>query len=222
MDELASQPPSQLLPRLCFLILRKSVFWLIALQPLGHAKKLSGVYAASKGALSTVSEILRLELAPLGVNVVTVETGAVRSRGQINLPELKLPSSSRYLSIEKTIAARARGEDGVSRMETRAYAAQVVDDVLNGTRGRIWRGGTALLVRFASALIPAFLLVSHLVKRIEEKKMTGRFPGHDWICLQVNLGWLGFERERVGCYQVSCNLIRIQSYSTRTRNGNEG
>ena len=140
--------------------------------PLGYDKSIPGIYAASKGALSTVSEILRLELAPLGVNVVTVETGAVRSRGQINLPELKLPSSSRYLSIEKTIAARARDEDGLNRMETRAYAAQVVNDVLSGTRGRIWRGGMALLVRFASALFPAFLLVSHLIKRTKEKKKT--------------------------------------------------
>ena len=121
-----------------------------------------GIYAASKGALSLVSETLRLELAPLGVKVLTVETGAVRSRGQSNLPDLKLPPSSRYLSIEKTIAARARGEDGIDRMETRVYAAQVVSDVLNGSHGRIWRGGTALLVRWVLAFLPAFLLVSQL------------------------------------------------------------
>lgn len=121
-----------------------------------------------------VSEILRLELAPLGINVVSVETGAVRSRGQTNPPELKLPSNSPYLSIEKTIAARARGDDGVSRMETRAYAAQVVNDVLNGTRGRIWRGGSALLIRFASALFPAFILVSRPMKRTKEKKKSSR------------------------------------------------
>lgn len=84
------------------------------------------------------------------------------------MPEMKLPSSSRYLSIEKTIAARARGEDGVSRMETRAYAAQVVSDVLSGARGRIWRGGTALLVRCVSALLPAFILVSWPKKRAVE------------------------------------------------------
>lgn len=107
-----------------------------------------------------VSETLRLELAPLGVNVMTVETGAVRSMVHTKPPEVKLPSNSRYLSIEKTIAARARGEDGVGRMETRTYAAMVVDDVLNRTRGTVWRGGSALFARWASALLPAFVMVS--------------------------------------------------------------
>ena len=140
-----------------------------------------GVYAASKAALSVVSETLRVELAPLGIVVLTVETGAVQSRGLINSPEVKLPSSSQYLSIEKTIAGRARGEDGVSRMETRAYAAQVVGDVLNGTRGRTWRGGNALFVRLASKFVPAFLLVSQSKKRRVERirpKIPSMFSGN--------------------------------------------
>lgn len=126
-----------------------------------------------------VSETLRLELAPLGVNVVIVETGGVRSRGHINCPEVKLPSSSRYLSIENTIAARARGEDGASRMETSAYATQVVSDVLKGTRGRIWRGGSALVVKWAFAWLPTFLLVSQ-PKKMEENKSRKKQAQGPW------------------------------------------
>ena len=151
-----------------------------------------------------------MELAPLGVNVLTVETGAVRSRGQINLPELNLPDSSRYLSIEKTIAGRARGEDGVSRMETRAYAAQVVGDVLNGSRGRIWRGGSALLVRLASTLFPAFLLVSQSKIRRAARirpEIPGIFSERYRIYSQEDLGWHALERDRFRCCHASCSLI---------------
>lgn len=147
-----------------------------------------------------VSETLRLELAPLGVNVVTVETGAVRSRGQLDLPELKLPSSSRYLSIEKTIAARARGEDGVGRMETRAHAAQVVSDVINGIRGRIWRGGTAQLVRWVLRFLPAFVQVSQPKKKTAERighRVPSIFSRRYRMCLPVDLGPRTGERGRV-------------------------
>ena len=125
-----------------------------------HSRSTSGVLAASKIALTTVSETLRLELAPLGVKVVSVETGAVRSRGQTKLPQLKLPQESYYRNVEEDIVKRSRGEDGFRRMNTKVYADRVVQDILGGASGLVWRGSQATTIKWSSALLPTFMMVS--------------------------------------------------------------
>ncbi len=92
--------------------------------------------------------------------MVSVQTGAVESNGFANLPGLKLPPTSKYLSIEKIMVARSQGEDGVKRMEAKTYAARVVKDVLAGATGKIWRGKLATTVKWSTALFPTFILVS--------------------------------------------------------------
>ncbi|CAD6594243.1 MAG: hypothetical protein ASARMPREDX12_008495 [Alectoria sarmentosa] len=78
-----------------------------------------GLYAGSKAAMTPITEALRLELTPLGVTVVTVNIGAVRTNTLANDADFKLPTASKYKSIEKEIAGRARGEDGTPRMDPR-------------------------------------------------------------------------------------------------------
>jgi 1-acylglycerone phosphate reductase len=62
---------------------------------------------------------MRLEMAPLGVRVVTLLTGAVQSEGRTAFGDFKLPENSRYDVIEDSITKRARGEDGFARMDRR-------------------------------------------------------------------------------------------------------
>lgn len=107
-----------------------------------------------------ITDTLRLELAPFGVKVVTVDTGAVSTKTLSAGVDFKLPSTSQYLGIEKEIAARARGEDGTPRMEPSVYAEKVVSDVLAGANWHIWRGGYASMVRFTSSWFPRWLSVS--------------------------------------------------------------
>ncbi|MCJ1392605.1 hypothetical protein MMC18_005475 [Xylographa bjoerkii] len=102
-----------------------------------------GIYAGSKAAVTMITDTLRMELAPFGVKVVTVMTGAIQTKILATGIDFKLPPTSRYFSIEKEIAARARGEDGTPRMAPEVFAAKVVNDVLGGVNGQIWRGGTA-------------------------------------------------------------------------------
>ncbi|KAF6228565.1 hypothetical protein HO173_011868 [Letharia columbiana] len=116
-----------------------------------------GVYAGSKAAMTAITEALRLELAPLGVAVVTVNTGLVKTNGLANGTNFKLPPNSMYKSIEKDIAGRARGEDGTPRMEPSVYAEKVVADIMGGARGQIWRGGYASIVRFALSKLPVLV-----------------------------------------------------------------
>ena len=110
--------------------------------------------------MTQITDTLRMELAPFNVKVVTVMTGTISTNILASDKNFQLPSTSRYRSIEKEIAARARGEDGTPRMTPAAYVEKVVEDFLGGVNQQIWRGGYASIVRFTSSWFPAALSVS--------------------------------------------------------------
>ncbi|KAJ0120057.1 hypothetical protein J7T55_000910 [Diaporthe amygdali] len=97
-----------------------------------------GTYAASKRSLELAAETLQLELAPFGVGVLEVVTGAVKTRGQTYFGDFKLPDQSLYKGIEDVIASRAQGKDQLPRMETAEYTAVVADKIIDRTTGRFW------------------------------------------------------------------------------------
>ena len=130
-------------------------------------------------------------MAPFGVKVITVHTGTVDTNILAQGKDFRLPGTSHYKSIEKAIAARARGEDGFARMDSLEYADRVVGDVLRGSTWHIWRGHYASIVRFTSSWFPAFVSVSglhgdlHWVLRlmsrlgfyVHSRDWTGRYEG---------------------------------------------
>ena len=95
------------------------------------------------------------------MKVVSVMTGAVSSRTLDTAKDFKLPPNSVYSSIEDTVAARARGEDGIPRMTPQQYAEKVVKEVLGGTNRQIWKGGYASSVKFMSNWFPISLWVRY-------------------------------------------------------------
>ncbi|RYP09622.1 hypothetical protein DL764_001164 [Monosporascus ibericus] len=109
-----------------------------------------GTYAASKKSIEIVAETLRLELAPFGVGVLEIVTGAVKTMGQTYFGNFQLPAQSLYKSIEDTIANRAQGNDGLPRMDLMEYAAVVVDEIIKGTTGRFWYGNNADRVKMGT------------------------------------------------------------------------
>ncbi|KAH8755798.1 putative hydroxybutyrate dehydrogenase [Diaporthe sp. PMI_573] len=109
-----------------------------------------GTYAASKRSLELAAETLRLELAPFGVDVLEVVTGAVKTRGQTYFGDFKLPEQSLYKPIEDVIASRAQGNDQLLRMETAEYAAAVADQISSRTTGRFWYGNNAEATRMST------------------------------------------------------------------------
>lgn len=115
-----------------------------------------GLYAASKRSLEILSEIMRLELEPVGVNVLSV---VIQSKGQTYFEDWNFPADSIYKPIENTIAQRAREIDGVTREDTNTYAVNVVDDIIRGTTGKVWRGGGARGTSFAATFIPQGMMV---------------------------------------------------------------
>ncbi len=121
------------------------------------------VYSASKSAVTMLAETLRLELAPFGVKVLTVVTGAIESKIMENGPQLKLPESSLYTKIEGIISDRVTGKEEIQRMTASDYAERVVQDILSGADGKVWRGQMASMVHLTSLIAPTFLVVcSHL------------------------------------------------------------
>jgi 1-acylglycerone phosphate reductase len=98
---------------------------------------------------------------PFGVIVKMIVTGAVISKGQTYFDDFTLPENSLYKSIESTVAARARGEDGITRMPTAGYATAVVNDITKRTSGKFWFGDYADGVKYAwTTQVPQEMLVS--------------------------------------------------------------
>ncbi|PLN81202.1 putative short chain dehydrogenase/reductase [Aspergillus taichungensis] len=116
------------------------------------------VYNASKAALHSFSETLRVELAPFGVNVTTIVTGGVQSR--IARTKRTLAPGSLYSPIESEYDRRVtHSQDGA--MPHAAYARSVVAQILYGAapwrwlwpwaQGRkkwIWEGNKSWLIWF--------------------------------------------------------------------------
>ncbi|KAH6664765.1 hypothetical protein F5X68DRAFT_250268 [Plectosphaerella plurivora] len=101
-------------------------------------------YVSSKAAFTSFSETLRLELAPLGIDVAAIMVGTVDSLFHVNDP-FTLPSGSPYAPIEKTIAGWASGELKPKGIPNDKFAKMIVDDVTgdSGRTGLIWKGPNA-------------------------------------------------------------------------------
>jgi 1-acylglycerone phosphate reductase len=118
-----------------------------------------GAYAASKSAMEVIADTLRVELAPLGVRVVSVVTTGVKSQGHTGYQMWKMPSDSRYLQVQTNFVKRAKGDDGAPRMEAMEYAKRVVEKVLGSEKRKIWCGAYAGMLKWMIAWLPMVWLV---------------------------------------------------------------
>ena len=116
-----------------------------------------GVYTASKAAMAMISDTLRLELGVLGITVVDLKTGAVRSNLIKNQKEAKpptLPENSVYYPAHEVVEKALR-QDGFSEggMPTLQWGTAVVADLLKKKPPiAIWRGEQAWIARLVGIL----------------------------------------------------------------------
>lgn len=108
-----------------------------------------------------IAETMRLELAPFGVKVLSVVSGALQTMGQTHFDDWKLPVDSLYMSVEETIRTRARGQEGAPRMDPGDYAKRVVSEITAGRAGKFWYGASAGVVKFSVSYLPTWLMVRH-------------------------------------------------------------
>lgn len=65
-----------------------------------------------------------------------------------------------YKSIEQMGGDRARGIDGTKRESAEEYANGVVDFIVAGKSGRVWKGVNAGGVKCATTWLPQSMMVS--------------------------------------------------------------
>ncbi|KAK7745886.1 hypothetical protein SLS53_002605 [Cytospora paraplurivora] len=107
----------------------------------------AGIYSSSKAAIAQLSETLRIELAPLGVRVVTVMCGSANTP-IFNKPggQLRLPERSYYAGhgIEE-VANKQRDDHQGGSMNVDELAQSLVKGILSGTQKPVWAGTYAAL-----------------------------------------------------------------------------
>ncbi len=92
----------------------------------------AGAYCATKAALHALSDALRMELAPFGIKVVTVQPGAVQSQFGARAKQIVekiLRSDSWYAPIESKLLARADASQ-VKAMPAETFAQKVVSQLI--------------------------------------------------------------------------------------------
>jgi NAD(P)-dependent dehydrogenase (short-subunit alcohol dehydrogenase family) len=103
----------------------------------------AGAYCATKAALHMLSDVLRVEVAPFGIDVIVVQPAAVRSNiaesGSVGL-ERYASSESRYRAVHTQIEKRARASQ-VNPMDTDEFATRLVELVTRRSPPRVVRLG---------------------------------------------------------------------------------
>ncbi|TGJ85911.1 hypothetical protein E0Z10_g2874 [Xylaria hypoxylon] len=120
-------------------------------------------YNASKAAVHAAARTLRVELAPLGINCVTLMTGSVRTKLFENAPS-KVPENSFYSALADKIENRdfLKNAQWVSADD---FARQVADDLLKPKpKLDIWRGGLARVASWLAWLGWEGMLDSAMLK----------------------------------------------------------
>ena len=113
-----------------------------------------GTYNASKAAGNMLSETLRLELRPFGVKVITLIAGNVASNIHANTPPIELPSDSVYEPVRSEISKEMQYSD----QPAASFAKQVVNDVLGGAQGKVYRGGNSGLVKWLPSILSSWVI----------------------------------------------------------------
>ncbi len=105
------------------------------------ATPFAGAYCATKAAVNLLSTSLRIELAPFGISVVTVQPGAIQSRlGESASDNIRMNENSVYQPVAAYVQARANAsqKDPTTAEE---FSTKLVDKLLGKKIPKIIRLG---------------------------------------------------------------------------------
>jgi 1-acylglycerone phosphate reductase len=121
-----------------------------------------GYYNASKAAVNILSDQLRLELLPFGVDCICVVTGVVKTHFFDNSPGIKLPVDSLYAPGKDIIESTAGGSKAVKiAMDVDIYAEGVVKNALKRSPTKVqWLGGSTWNIWFLGTFFWSTIWVS--------------------------------------------------------------
>ncbi|KAJ2717076.1 hypothetical protein H4R19_000243 [Coemansia spiralis] len=89
-----------------------------------------GYYAASKAAVHTLSDAMRMELAPFNVRVVVLAPGGIKSNIAANNPHTELPDNSPFQPAAAAIRARAELSQTGNATPTDQFVRVIVPRIL--------------------------------------------------------------------------------------------
>ncbi|AED98017.1 unnamed protein product [Arabidopsis thaliana] len=131
----------------------------------------AGVYTASKAALHALTDTLRLELKPFGIDVINIVPGGIQSNiansgisSFNNLPELKL-----YKPFEDAIRERAFLSQNIKPIPTETFAKETVSVVLKKNPPAWYSTGRLSTVMAIMHHIPIFMKDFLLTKSFMKK-----------------------------------------------------
>jgi NAD(P)-dependent dehydrogenase (short-subunit alcohol dehydrogenase family) len=125
----------------------------------------AAAYCSSKAALHSITDALRLELAPFGIHVVSIQPGGVRSSfGEHAEAAVRLPEDSLFKKAEAGIFARAQA--GQQRaMPAEEFAVPVAEALLLTPPPRVVREGTnSVRLPLLKRWLPAAVFDAKLTK----------------------------------------------------------
>ena len=126
----------------------------------------ASAYCSSKAAVHSLTDALRMELAPFAIHVVIIQPGGVRSSFGDHAEEaMRLPPGSLYRPVADGIRARAQaGQHGATPAEE--FVVPVVDALLRDKPPPIVvRGGThSVKLPLLKQLLPAAVFDAKFVK----------------------------------------------------------
>jgi NAD(P)-dependent dehydrogenase (short-subunit alcohol dehydrogenase family) len=125
----------------------------------------AAAYCSSKAAIHSLTDALRMELAPFGISVVSIQPGGVRSSfGQHAEAAIRLPETSLYKPVEGGIRARAQaGQQGATPAEE--FAPPVVEALLRKSPPRVIRSGAnSVRLPLLKQLLPAAMFDGKLMQ----------------------------------------------------------
>lgn len=132
----------------------------------------SSAYNASKAAVASYSDTLRLEVQPLGLRVVTLYMGEV-STPLMATENINFGPDSLYRDVEDSVKAKTTTHLEKT-MHPDEFARQVVGTLINGKDSFLWKGTNAFVVWFLNAVGPRTVFDSTMKKVVGMDKAEAR------------------------------------------------
>lgn len=127
----------------------------------------SGAYCATKAALHSLSDALRMELKPFGIEVITIQPGAIQSKfGDNALKSLAglITDSSLYADRRSGMEARATASQQ-NPTTAEEFAQILVRKIQYNPKAEIKIGNTSTLLPLLKRLLPTRVLDKILMKK---------------------------------------------------------
>lgn len=137
------------------------------------ATPFAGAYCASKAAVNSLSDSLRMELAPFGIKVITVQPGGIRSSFGATASKSAgwLTQDSLYAPVADAIEARAQGGQE-NAMSAEDFARVMANGVLAASPKAVLRiGEKSLRMPLAKQFLPEQMIDRALSRRFQLERL---------------------------------------------------